>query len=270
MDHLNALLSRREALTAAAITAAALATRTAFAGGRPVSGMPPATVAPGSQVAVPVGPLALPVLPYPDDALEPIIDAATMTIHRTKHHAAYVTNGNKALAGTTLATLSPEAILAKLADAPEDRRVALRNNVGGHVNHALFWELLVPRGQSRFGVGGGAPIGALGEAVKATFTSFDGFKEKFAAAGMSRFGSGWAWLVVREGKLAVESTANQDSPLMGSAIAGTSGTPILGLDVWEHAYYLKYQNRRKDYVDAWWDVVNWPAVAARFAQTQGR
>lgn len=270
MDHLNASFSRREALAAAAIAAAAFAARTTLGTGQPTPGTPPAPAAPGPVAAVPVGPLALPTLPYPDDALEPTIDAATMTIHRTKHHAAYVANGNKALAGTTLATLSPEAMLVKLADAPEDRRVALRNNVGGHVNHAIFWEILVPKGQSRFGVGGGAPIGTLGEAVKATFTSFDGFKERFAAAAMSRFGSGWAWLVVREGKLAVESTANQDSPLMGSAIAGTSGTPILGLDVWEHAYYLKYQNRRKDYIDAWWEVVNWPAVAARFAQAHGR
>lgn len=207
-------------------------------------------------------PMTLPPLPYSPEALEPHVDAATMQIHHGKHHAAYVTNGNKALEGTAFADMAPEAILRDLGSVPEEKRGAVRNNVGGHVNHAMFWDLMAPAGKG----GGGAPGGDLGGAIAAAFGSFEGFKEKFAAAALGRFGSGWAWLCVMPGGgLAICSTANQDTPLMGKTIAGCDGTPILGLDVWEHAYYLKYQNRRADYVTAWWNVVDWSKVAARFA-----
>lgn len=207
-------------------------------------------------------PMTLPPLPYPPEALEPYVDAATMQIHHGKHHAAYVTNGNKALEGTAFAEMAPEAILRDLGSVPEEKRAAVRNNVGGHVNHAMFWDLMAPAGKG----GGGAPTGELGAAIAGAFGSFEGFKEKFAAAALGRFGSGWAWLCVMPGGgLGICSTANQDTPLMGKTIAGCDGTPILGLDVWEHAYYLKYQNRRADYVAAWWNVVDWSKVAARYA-----
>ncbi len=207
-------------------------------------------------------PMTLPPLPYSPEALEPHVDAATMQIHHGKHHAAYVTNGNKALEGTPFADMAPEAILRDLGSVPEEKRGAVRNNVGGHVNHAMFWDLMAPAGKG----GGGAPGGDLGGAIAAAFGSFEAFKEKFAAAALGRFGSGWAWLCVMPGGgLAICSTPNQDTPLMGKTIAGCEGTPILGLDVWEHAYYLKYQNRRADYVTAWWNVVDWSKVAARFA-----
>lgn len=197
-------------------------------------------------------PFALPQLPYAYDALEPHIDARTMEIHHTKHHQAYITNANKALADQpALRELSGEAIVTGLDRAPEALRATLRNNVGGHLNHAFFWETLSPKG-------GGDPSGALAEALTATFGSFEAFKEKFADAAAKRFGSGWAWLVVKDGKLAVTSTANQDSPLMSGE------RPLLGIDVWEHAYYLHYQNRRGDYVKAFWNVVDWPAVGRRF------
>ncbi len=208
-------------------------------------------------------PLSLPQLPYPPEALEPHIDTQTMQIHHGKHHQAYVNNANNALAGTAFADMDAVAILRKLSDVPEEKRGAARNNVGGHVNHAMFWTLLAPAGKG----GGGTPSGPLADAINKAFGSFDAFKEKFAAAAAGRFGSGWAWLCVMPDKtLAICSTPNQDTPLMGKAIAGCDGTPILGLDVWEHAYYLKYQNRRPDYVTAFWNVVNWAKVAENFAK----
>ncbi len=211
-------------------------------------------------------PLTLPPLPYPPEALEPHIDAQTMTIHHGKHHNAYITNANKALEGTPFADWSGEDLIRKLGELPEDKRGPIRNNAGGHVNHSLFWTLMAPAGKG----GGGAPSGPLAAAINASFGSFDAFKEKFAAAGAGRFGSGWAWLLVNQGKLEIASTANQDNPLMGKAIAGCEGAPILGVDVWEHAYYLKYQNRRPDYIAAWWNVVNWPKVAELYTKAGGR
>ena len=200
----------------------------------------------------------LPALPYAKDALEPHIDAATMEIHHGRHHNAYVTNLNKALAGTPLEGKSIEALVTDLASVPENIRGPVRNNGGGHLNHSMFWKLMAPQA-------GGAPTGALAADITATFGSFDAFKEKFEAAGTGRFGSGWAWLVVNGGKLEVVSTANQDNPIMGKAVAGCEGHPVLGCDVWEHAYYLKYQNKRPDYLKAWWNVVNWTEVASLYA-----
>lgn len=198
----------------------------------------------------------LPSLPYAYDALEPHIDKQTMEIHHTKHHQAYITKVNDAIAGTAHESKSVEELIADLASVPEDKRGAVRNNGGGHANHSLFWTVLGP-GK------GGAPSGQLASAIDSAFGSFDKFKETFANAAATRFGSGWAWLYVDGGQLAVGSTANQDSPLMGKQVAGIGGTPILGLDVWEHAYYLKYQNRRPDYISAFWNVVDWDAVAKR-------
>lgn len=194
----------------------------------------------------------LPALDYAYNALEPHIDARTMEIHHSKHHQAYVTNLNNAIAGTDAEGLSIEDICRNISKyAP-----AVRNNGGGHYNHSLFWNIMAP-GK------GGVPTGALGDAITSTFGSFDAFKEKFAAAAATRFGSGWAWLIKNaEGKLEVTSTPNQDNPLMD--IAEVKGTPLLGIDVWEHAYYLHYQNRRPDYIAAFWNVINWDAVAARF------
>ncbi|MFD2607942.1 superoxide dismutase [Mn] [Deinococcus taklimakanensis] len=200
----------------------------------------------------------LPQLPYAYDALEPHIDTRTMEIHHTKHHQAYVDNANKALEGTEFAALPVEELMQKLDAVPADKKGALRNNAGGHANHSLFWQVM---GQGK----GGQPTGELMDAINAAFGSFDAFKEKFEDAAKTRFGSGWAWLVVQGGKLAVVSTANQDNPLMGEAVAGVSGTPILGVDVWEHAYYLNYQNKRPDYLKAFWNVVNWDEVAKRYA-----
>ncbi len=198
----------------------------------------------------------LPNLPYDFAALEPVIDSQTMQIHHGKHHGAYVTNLNNAIAGkANLESKTIEALVGDLAAVPEDIRGAVRNNGGGHINHSMFWQIMAPKGQ-----GGGEPTGELADAIKASFGSFGDFKTKLADAGMKRFGSGWAWLVVKGGKLAIGSTANQDNPLMGDAIAGLSGKPVLGVDVWEHAYYLKYQNKRADYLAAWWDVVNWQKV----------
>ncbi|MEM7475028.1 MAG: superoxide dismutase [Planctomycetota bacterium] len=199
----------------------------------------------------------LPALPYALDALEPHIDAQTMEIHHGKHHQAYITKVNAAIAGTDLESKSIEDLISDMASVPADIAGAVRNNGGGHANHSLFWSVMGP-GK------GGAPTGDLAAAIDAACGSFDAFKESFAAAGATRFGSGWAWLYVSEGAVHVGSTANQDSPLMGADIAGIGGTPILGLDVWEHAYYLKYQNRRPDYISAFWNVVDWDAVAARY------
>ncbi|TMP99886.1 MAG: superoxide dismutase [Verrucomicrobia bacterium] len=200
----------------------------------------------------------LPPLPYPKDALEPHIDAMTMEIHHDKHHNAYVTNLNKAIAGNaTLEAKSIEALISDLGAVPENIRGAVRNNGGGHANHSMFWLLLAPKA-------GGAPTGKLADTIKSTFGSFEAFKEKFEAAGVGRFGSGWAWLVVNQAKLEIVSTANQDNPLMGKGVAGCEGRPILGVDVWEHAYYLKYQNRRPDYLKAVWNVINWAQVAKHY------
>ncbi len=194
----------------------------------------------------------LPELPYAYDALEPHFDKETMNIHHTKHHNTYITNVNAALEGhEDLASKSVEELISDLDSVPESIRTAVRNNGGGHANHSLFWKLLSPNG-------GGNPTGALGEAINSKFGSFDEFKEKFATAGKTRFGSGWAWLVLSNGELEVVSTPNQDSPLMEGK------TPLLGLDVWEHAYYLKYQNKRPDYINAFWNVVNWEEVSNRF------
>ncbi len=210
-------------------------------------------------------PLTLPTLSYAPEALEPHVDAATMQIHHGKHHAAYVTNANKALEGTTFAEWSAEDLCRKLTELPEDKRTPVRNNAGGHWNHSFFWSLMAPAGKG----GGGAPAGDLATALTKSFGSFEAFKEKFAAAATGRFGSGWVWLCASPDKsLAICSTPNQDNPLMGKQIAGCEGTPILGLDVWEHAYYLKYQNRRADYVAAWWNVVNWPHAAQLFARAK--
>jgi len=200
----------------------------------------------------------LPSLPYPHDALEPHIDKQTMEIHHGKHHNAYVTNLNKAIAGNAaLEGKALDALIRDLASVPDNIRGAVRNNGGGHWNHSFFWTIMGPKA-------GGAPSGKLADDIKAAFGSFDAFKEKFEAAGAGRFGSGWAWFVVNNGKLEVVSTANQDNPLMGKAVAGCEGKPLLGVDVWEHAYYLKYQNRRPDYLKAWWNVVNWAAVSRNY------
>jgi Fe-Mn family superoxide dismutase len=194
----------------------------------------------------------LPELPYAHDALEPHIDARTMEIHHGKHHNAYVTNLNNAIAGNAeLEAKSIDELIANLDAVPEEIRGAVRNNGGGHANHSLFWTSMGP-GK------GGAPSGSLGDAIDSTFGSFDTFKEEFTKAGMTRFGSGWAWLSIANSALAVSSTPNQDSPVMDG------NTPLLGCDVWEHAYYLNYQNLRPDYINAWWNVVDWDAISARF------
>jgi Fe-Mn family superoxide dismutase len=199
-------------------------------------------------------PHTLPPLPYDKAALEPHIDATTMDIHHGRHHNAYITNLNNALAGNAeLEAKSIDELCTGISAVPEAIRGAVRNNGGGHWNHTFFWASMAPGA-------GGAPTGDLAAAIDSAFGSFDAFKETFAKAGVTRFGSGWAWLVKKDGKLVITSTPNQDNPLMDA-----SGTPLLGLDVWEHAYYLKYQNKRPDYIAAWWNVVNWPLVAERFA-----
>ena len=191
----------------------------------------------------------LPPLPYPKNALEPHIDAQTMEIHHGKHHQAYVTNVNNAIAGKgDLEKKSVEDLISNLNAVPEDIRNVVRNNGGGHANHSMFWKIMGPNA-------GGAPTGKLADDINATFGGLDKFKEAFEKAGVGRFGSGWAWLIVKGGKLEITSTANQDNPLM------EGNKPVLGCDVWEHAYYLKYQNKRADYLKAWWNVVNWPEVA---------
>jgi Fe-Mn family superoxide dismutase len=201
----------------------------------------------------------LPPLGYSKDALEPYIDALTMEIHHDKHHGAYVANLNKAIAGKTDLEKKPvEELIRNLDAVPAEIRTAVRNNGGGHANHSMFWKLLGPKA-------GGGPTGHLADDIAGVFGSFDGFREKFEAAGVGRFGSGWAWLVVNHGKLEIVSTANQDNPIMGKSISGAEGAPVLGCDVWEHAYYLKYQNRRADYLKAFWNVVNWTEVAKYYA-----
>jgi superoxide dismutase, Fe-Mn family len=196
----------------------------------------------------------LPPLPYDFAALEPHIDSQTMQIHHGKHHQAYVNNLNAALEKhTDLQKMSAEELLRNLGSVPEDIRPAVRNNGGGHVNHTMFWKMMAPNA-------GGPPSGGVAEAIKASFGGFDAFKEQFAKAGVSRFGSGWAWLIDNNGKLSIESTANQDNPISDGK------KPILGIDVWEHAYYLKYQNRRPDYITAWWNVVNWAEVNRLFGR----
>jgi Fe-Mn family superoxide dismutase len=194
----------------------------------------------------------VPALPYAYDALEPHIDAETMTLHHDKHHQAYVDKVNAALEGTDLADKPIEEVIANLDAVPADKKGAVRNNGGGHLNHSLFWESMSPGG-------GGAPDGELGEAIASAFGSFDAFKEQFEAAGVGQFGSGWAWLVLDGGELKITSTANQDNPISDGKVA------LVGNDVWEHAYYLTYRNRRPDYLKAWWNVVAWDVVAKRYA-----
>ena len=196
----------------------------------------------------------LPPLPYDFSALEPHIDTQTMQIHHGKHHQAYVNNLNAALEKRAdLQGMSAEELLRNLGSVPEDIRTAVRNNGGGHVNHTMFWKMMAPNA-------GSAPTGAVADAITSSFGSFDAFKEQFAKAGVGRFGSGWAWLIDTNGKLSIESTANQDNPISDGK------KPILGIDVWEHAYYLKYQNRRPDYITAWWNVVNWAEVNRLFGR----
>ena len=198
----------------------------------------------------------VPPLPYDYNALEPHIDEQTMRIHHDKHHQAYVDNANKALDGTEWASKPVEEVLRNLDQVPEEKRTAVRNNAGGHANHTLFWQIMSPSG-------GGQPGGDLASAIDAAFGSFDSLKEKLSQAGITRFGSGWGWLVWDGSGLAVMSTPNQDNPIMDGK------TPLLGIDVWEHAYYLNYQNRRPDYVAAWWNVVNWPEVSRRLKAAAG-
>jgi len=204
------------------------------------------------QGAAPQMSYTLPPLPYSFDALEPYIDAKTMEIHHDKHHGAYVTNLNKALESSPdLQKLSVEDLLAQINKVPEGIRTAVRNNGGGHMNHSMFWKIMKKGG-------GGEPKGEIGEAIKSAFGSFADFKTKLNEAATKRFGSGWAWLMFTGGKLTIDSTANQDSPIMNGA------NPVMGLDVWEHAYYLKYQNRRPEYIEAWWNVVNWDEITKNF------
>jgi superoxide dismutase, Fe-Mn family len=200
----------------------------------------------------------LPPLPYDYSALEPYIDTQTMQIHHDRHHAAYVTNLNNAITGTPVADWSLDQLISRLSEVPDSIRTAVQNNGGGHINHSMFWQIMAPNA-------GGAPTGALASGINQAFGSFDQFKATFKDAGVKRFGSGWAWLVLdKSGKLQVVSTANQDNPLSSGLY------PVMGNDVWEHAYYLKYQNKRPDYLDAWWNVVNWDAVASRYAQALGK
>jgi len=200
----------------------------------------------------------LPPLPYAPDALEPHIDAQTMQIHHGKHHQTYVNNLNAALEkAPELQNRSIEELMREVERVPEGVRTAVRNNGGGHYNHSMFWQIMAPNA-------GGEPTGAIGEAIRSTFGDFGKFRDQFTAAGTGRFGSGWAWLVADGGRLSITSTPNQDNPLMEGK------QPVMGLDVWEHAYYLKYQNRRPDYIQAWWNVVNWPEIGRRYEQLKSR
>jgi superoxide dismutase, Fe-Mn family len=243
-------LSRREAIKTSALAGMALAAAPAlFAQTNPVAAQ--------AAAPVPAGPFTLPPLPYAYDALEPHIDAQTMHIHHDRHHQAYVDNLNRAMATLAPAPIPPiEGLLTNLSTVSQNLRTAVRNNGGGHYNHSLFWQMLKPGG-------GGAPAGELAKAIDASFGNFEGFKTKFAGAALKVFGSGWAWLTLDGGHLMIESTANQDTPLSEGRQA------LLGLDVWEHAYYLKHQNVRADYVAAWWNVVNWDFVADRYAKLKG-
>ncbi len=214
-------------------------------------------------------PYSLPELPYAYDALEPHFDAQTMEIHHTKHHQAYIDKLNAALEGNEdLAGKSVEELIQNLHSVPEKIRTAVRNNGGGHANHSLFWTLLAPASAQASAGKRAEPDGELADAIDGTFGSFADFKKKFAEAGTTRFGSGWVWLYTNNNELALGSTANQDNPLMDEDVAGIAGTPLLALDVWEHAYYLKYQNKRPDYIEAFWNVVNWPEVDRRFAEAR--
>ncbi len=233
------MMTRRHALKTTAVTAAAIATVAPLA---------------QAQVPAPTGPFKLPPLGYAFDALEPHIDAKTMEIHHDRHHAAYIANLNKAVAGTDLANKSVEEIVRSLSTAPENIRTALRNSGGGHLNHTLFWQMMKKGG-------GGQPHGALAASIEKKFGTFDKFKEAFTTAAMGQFGSGWAWLTLDEKKeVRVEAAPNQDSPLSAGRV------PLLGIDVWEHAYYLKYQNKRADYVAAFFNVINWDFAAERFSK----
>ncbi len=243
------MITRREAIKTAALTAAATA-------------LTPSLVAQTNSAAAPTpaAPFSLPDLPYAFDALEPHIDTATMKIHHDRHHKAYVDNLNKAFDSGPLTHLPPiETLLGKLPATPNP---AIRNNGGGHYNHSLFWQMMKKDG-------GGEPKAELAKAIDGAFGSFTAFKDSFTKAALGRFGSGWAWLTFNQGRLEIVSTANQDSPIMGQTIAGCEGTPLLGLDVWEHAYYIKYQNKRADYVAAWWNVVNWDFVTERYLKAKG-
>jgi superoxide dismutase, Fe-Mn family len=243
------MITRREALKATVLATSTLAAA-------------PTLLAQTSSAAADGPRFTLPALPYAVDALEPHLDARTMEIHHGRHHKAFVDNLNKVAGRLPAGVTDPEALAATLADCPEDVRTLVRNNSGGHLNHALFWQMMKPGG-------GSEPRAELARAIDSTFGSFSAFKDTFTKAALSRFGSGWAWLVFHAGKLEVVSTANQDNPVMGQAVAGCAGVPLLGLDVWEHAYYLKYQNKRADYVAAWWNVVNWDFVAGRFLRARG-
>jgi superoxide dismutase, Fe-Mn family len=200
-------------------------------------------------------------LPYPNNALEPVIDQETMSIHHGKHHNAYTVKLNEALKGTDWENKSIEYILSNLNDLPENIRNVVRNNGGGYYNHSLFWSIMRPSVENN------KPVGVLANAIEKELNGFNSFKEAFATKAVGQFGSGWAWLIVTaDKKLAITSTPNQDTPIMGTPIVAQSGTPILGLDVWEHAYYLKYQNRRPDYIAAWWNIVNWDEVTAKYSK----
>ena len=248
------MITRREAIkTTALITTAAAV-------------MPGALAQTNSSTILLVGPATLPPLPYALDALEPYIDARTMEIHHDRHHKAYVDNLNKALKldGLRIPSGSPmqiERLHLMLTALTNTTDPAVRNNGGGHYNHSLFWQMMKKGG-------GGEPKADLAKAIDSAFGNFAAFKENFGKAATSRFGSGWAWLTFNKGKLEIVSTANQDNPIMGQAIAGCEGMPLLGLDVWEHAYYLKYQNKRTDYIAAWWNVVNWDFVTERYLKAK--
>jgi Fe-Mn family superoxide dismutase len=244
------MITRREAIkTTAILTASAALAPHALA-----------QTAPSSAVAAAT--FSLPPLPYSVDALEPHIDARTMEIHHDRHHKAYVDNLNKAVAELPAGDRQNlEGLVKNLSAAPEKVRTAIRNNGGGHLNHVLFWQMMSK-------TGGGEPKNELVKAIESNFGSFSAFKDSFGKAATTRFGSGWAWLVWNAGKLEIVSTANQDSPLMGKTLAGCEGIPLLGLDVWEHAYYLKYQNKRADYITAWWNVVNWDFVTERYLKAK--
>jgi len=241
------MMTRREAIKSTVLAGAALATI-------PSGNAQTTSPAPGGSA--PIGPFTLPPLPYAYDALEPYIDARTMEIHHDKHHAAYVANLNKAVANfPDLAKESPEELIKSLDAVPEKIRAAVRNNGGGDYNHSLFWQMMKHNG-------GGEPSGDLGQAIERRFKSFASFKEQFTKTALGQFGSGWAWLVSKDKELAIEPSSNQDSPVSHGAL------PLLGIDVWEHAYYLKYQNRRADYIAAWFNVVDWDFVSARFAKSR--